>query len=81
MGIFWVRGEVHTRIWRGNSPTRKGYSGDKIRNKFNGQAWGHFRIEEIYIQYFGGETPHTIQVTQVIKSGINLMDRHGAILG
>jgi hypothetical protein len=57
------------------------YSGDKIRNKFNGQAWGYCGLEERYIQEFGGEIPHPIHIIQVIKSGIILMDRHGAILG
>ena len=56
------------------------FSGDKIRNTFNGQTWGHFGIEERYIQEIRGEIPHPIHFIKVIKSGIFLMDRHGDIL-
>jgi hypothetical protein len=41
-----------------------------------GPFWGR---EEVHTG-FGGEIPQPIQVIQVIKSGIILMDRHGAIL-
>ena len=65
----------------GNSSPHTCYSGDKIRINCNGQVWGHFGVDERYIQAFGVEIPHAIHVIQMIKSGINLMDRHGAILG
>ena len=29
---------------------------DKIRNNFNGQAWGHFGVEERYIQDLVGKS-------------------------
>ena len=33
------------------------------------------------MNYFGVEIHHPIHIIHVINSGINLMDRHGAILG
>jgi len=40
----------------------------------------HFVVEEMYIRDYGGKIPHPIDVFQVIRSGIILMDIHGAIL-
>ena len=50
MGPFWVKEEVHELFWCGNTPPNTYYSCDKFRNKFNGQAWGHFGLEKRYIQ-------------------------------
>jgi len=77
---FCGRGDVHTGLWWENSSPHTCFSGDKIRINFNGQAWGHFGLEERFIQDFGGEIPHPIPFIQVIRSGIILMDSHGAIL-